>query len=626
MTKVLRILHLEDSPADAELIGHVLRKAGLEVTLLRVENRALFVTQLEEFQPDIIIADYRLPKFDGMQALAIATEKAPLTPFIFVTGTLGEDVIVETLKNGATDYVLKDRMNRLPNAVLQAVEKKEALAKRAQAERALSSSEEKFRVIFESSADAILLQDENEIIDCNPAALKMFGCARRDDLIGLHPALIFAHAQAGGEDSFSLANQYITKAMKEAVQHFEWISCRLDGVEFFSDVLLTSIEIDNKKLLHVTVRDITEHKIQHAKIQRLTNLFSALSQCNQAIVRCSSESELFPKICSYAVEYGGMKMAWVWLLNEATRQIMPVAAYGEGTDYLENIQISVDSDIQFSHGPTGTAFREKRPVWCQDFMLDPKTAPWKDVAAQYQWASSASLPLYREGVLVGVLTFYADTINAFDEETCKLLNEMADDVSFALDNFAREASRKMNESILKDSEERFRSLIEQSIAGVYIIQDGKFVYVNPRFAEILGYSNSDGLLGRDPLEIVVAKDRRLVEQNLHELKDGEVMAVSYIFTALHKNGMMVDVGMNSSKATYQGRPAVIGLMQDISDKKVAEEQIKRYATQLQITFMQTVGLVTTLSEIRDPYTAGHERRVAEIAVAIGKELGLDALQ
>ena len=134
MTKALRILNLEDCPADTELIGHAMRKAGLEFTLLRVETRALFVTQLEEFQPDIIIADYRLPEFDGMQAMAIAKEKAPLTPFIFVTGTLGEDVIVETLKNGATDYIIKDRLNRLPNAVLQAVEKQEALAKRAQAE------------------------------------------------------------------------------------------------------------------------------------------------------------------------------------------------------------------------------------------------------------------------------------------------------------------------------------------------------------------------------------------------------------------------------------------------------------------------------------------------------------
>jgi hypothetical protein len=179
-----------------------------------------------------------------------------------------------------------------------------------------------------------------------------------------------------------LASQYIAKALKASVQHFDWISCRLDGVEFFSDVLMTSIEIDNKKLLHVTIRDITKHKIQQAKIQRLTNLFAALSQCNHAIVRCSTETELFPKICSYAVEYGGMKMAWVGLLDETTRHIIPVASYGQGTEYLENIQVSVDTDVEFGLGPTDTSFRENRPVWCQDFLHDPKTAQWYDVAAQ----------------------------------------------------------------------------------------------------------------------------------------------------------------------------------------------------------------------------------------------------
>jgi CheY-like chemotaxis protein len=79
MTKLLRILHLEDSPADAELVEHVLRKAGFDVTLLRVESHTDFVAGLESLQPDIILADYSLPTFDGMQALAIAREKYPLT-------------------------------------------------------------------------------------------------------------------------------------------------------------------------------------------------------------------------------------------------------------------------------------------------------------------------------------------------------------------------------------------------------------------------------------------------------------------------------------------------------------------------------------------------------------------
>lgn len=489
------------------------------------------------------------------------------------------------------------------------------------------ASETKFRAIFESSADAILLQDDHGFIDCNPAALKLFGCASRNDLIGQHPARISARTHAGGEDSLSLADQIIAKALKNGIQRFEWTCRRLDGVEFVAEILVVApIEIDSRNILHVTVRDITEHKIRQTKVQRLTNFFAALSQINQTILRCSSEAELFPKICRYLVQYGGMKMAWVGMVDEVTRQLNPVASCGEGEGILQGIQISIVADDSGSHEPIGASFRKDQMVLCQDCQHDTAAEVWQKYARQYGWGSSASLPIHRKGVPVGVLSLYADTVNAFDEEACKLLAEMAIDVSFALDIFTREAERILSVAVLKDSEQRFRTLIEQSIAGVYIIQGGKFTYVNPRFVEILGYSATDELLDRDPLKIIASKDCNRVEKQLNKLIKKEVLSDSYVCSMLHKDGKLVDVGMNSSIVTYQGSPAIIGLMQDLTDKKIAEEQIKRYASQLQITFMQTVGLVTTLSEMRDPYTAGHERRVADIAVAIGKELGLDDLQ
>ncbi len=120
--KPLRILILEDVPADAELIQHELRKAGLVFTAERVETRKDFVRAIEECAPNIILADYKLPQFDGLAALAIVHEKCPETPFVFVTGTLGEERAVEALKQGADDYVLKDRLSRLAPSVLHALE------------------------------------------------------------------------------------------------------------------------------------------------------------------------------------------------------------------------------------------------------------------------------------------------------------------------------------------------------------------------------------------------------------------------------------------------------------------------------------------------------------------------
>src|SRR5437868_8377045 len=112
---------LEDDSADAELTKFALRKGGLNFSLARVDSRDDYVKQLEEHPPSLILSDYSLPGFDGHAALEIAQEKCPEIPFIFVTGTMGEEVAIETLKSGATDYVLKTKLSRLLPAVTRAL-------------------------------------------------------------------------------------------------------------------------------------------------------------------------------------------------------------------------------------------------------------------------------------------------------------------------------------------------------------------------------------------------------------------------------------------------------------------------------------------------------------------------
>lgn len=186
--------------------------------------------------------------------------------------------------------------------------------------------------------------------------------------------------------------------------------------------------------------------------------------------------------------------------------------------------------------------------------------------------------------------------------------------------------RKQAEEALRAAEEQFRSLVEQSIAGICIIQDGVYAYVNPRFAEIFGYDSYRELLGRDPASLAAEKDRAKVKEHIRLRIEGKVRTVDYTATALRKDGSTIEIGVRSSPLLYRGRPAVVSMLQDISEKQRAEEQIKRYIVQLQNAFMQTVEVATTMGEMRDPYTHGHERRVAEIGVAIGVELGFDALR
>jgi signal transduction histidine kinase len=143
----LRILLLEDNAPHAELVEHFLRDGGLKFHLTRVETREAYVEQLEQHPPDMILSDYALPSFDGYAALAIAKEKVPNIPFIFVTGTMGEEVAIETLKSGATDYVLKTRLARLGPAVQRALRESADRRERQRAEDKLRRSLEQLRAL-----------------------------------------------------------------------------------------------------------------------------------------------------------------------------------------------------------------------------------------------------------------------------------------------------------------------------------------------------------------------------------------------------------------------------------------------------------------------------------------------
>ena len=202
----------------------------------------------------------------------------------------------------------------------------------------------------------------------------------------------------------------------------------------------------------VVFKDITERKAAEARIARLSHLYAALSQCNQAIVHSASVEELLPQICRSVVQHGGMKMAWIGLVDEATGRVHPAASYGSGTDYLEGIQISVNGDEPLGRGPTGTSIRENKPVWCQDFQQDPSTVAWHERAARYGWGGAASLPLCLRGKTIGAFVIYSDKLEAFDEEVRKLLEEMTSDISFALELFASRAEHKQAEEALKQSE------------------------------------------------------------------------------------------------------------------------------------------------------------------------------
>ncbi|MBI2509390.1 MAG: PAS domain S-box protein [Betaproteobacteria bacterium] len=187
----------------------------------------------------------------------------------------------------------------------------------------------------------------------------------------------------------------------------------------------------------------------------------------------------------------------------------------------------------------------------------------------------------------------------------------------------RDIERKQAEEAQREAAEQLNSFVEQSIAGIYIVQDGKFTYVNPRLAEIFGYASPGEIVGKSPFDLTAPKDRAAVAENIRRRLAGEVKSISYSFTGLRKDGIEFDAGVHGSFAIYQGRPAIMGLLQDITERKHAEDQIRRYIERLEQAMRGTIGVVTAIGEARDPYTQGHERRVGEIAASIAAEMGLD---
>ena len=248
--------------------------------------------------------------------------------------------------------------------------------------------------------------------------------------------------------------------------------------------------------IFATVQDITERKLAEAKIQRLTQMYAALSECNQAIVRCASQEELFPQICRSAVELGGMKMAWVGLVDTDTLRVCPVASFGDETDCLRDLRVSADSESPFGRGVTGTSIREHRPVWAQDFLNDPITAPWHERGECAGWRAAAALPLIRNGVVIGALTLCASETNAFDEAVRNLLTKMAQDISFALNAFDMEADRQRIQVALRESESRFRDLYEKApLAYQSLDVEGKILEVNKAWLNLLGRTR-DEVIGK----------------------------------------------------------------------------------------------------------------------------------
>ncbi len=183
MVAKLKILNVEDNPLDSELIVRALERGNLAADIVRVETPESFQEKLHQYEPDIVLADYALPRFSGPEALQFVRQHSPDLPFIFVTGSLGEELAIETLKKGATDYVMKERLDRLVPAIQRALQEMAERRARREAEQALRISEELYRRLVENARDGIFtLTAGGQVSSVNNACEAMTGWTREQCL------------------------------------------------------------------------------------------------------------------------------------------------------------------------------------------------------------------------------------------------------------------------------------------------------------------------------------------------------------------------------------------------------------------------------------------------------------
>jgi len=328
----------------------------------------------------------------------------------------------------------------------------------------------------------------------------------------------------------------------------------------------------------ITHTDITERKENEAKVLRVSQFYNALSQCNQAILHCANQDELFQHLCRDGVTIGGLKTAWIGLIDEARERVIPVASFGDEHGCLNGVRVLLDANDPFGLGPAATAARESRPVWCQDFLHDPLAAAWRELGERADWAASAALPLRCNGQTIGVFALYASEVDAFEEDIRKLLCEMADDISFALDGFAHEAAREAAETALRNSEKLLQNAQNYARIGYWeLLRDGKTAIWSDHIYRMFGLP-ADFQPGPERMaEIVRAEDLNTVVQSLQRsLATGHEHHVEYRVRRLDNGEERWIECRGQPVIGEDGLPDKLsGFVQDITERKASEAQLRK---------------------------------------------------
>jgi PAS domain S-box-containing protein len=361
----------------------------------------------------------------------------------------------------------------------------------------LQESEDRYRTLVENAADAIGIFQDNRLVYLNATGVRLMGAASPADLLGrTSEQLIHPDDRAAAMDRIRRR-----LAGESGIYPAEVRYRRLDGTAVTVEVNAAPIRFRGKPAIQFMARDITERKRAEAQIARLNRTYAVLSDINQLIVREHDPQALLTGACRIAVEKGRLLLAWIGLVDAASGRLTLTAHAGAAPDtvallvhYLQN----PEEGCAF----TAQALREGGHAVCQDIARDERAASWREAALARGYRAMVSLALTMGGRRIGTFNLYAGERDFFDAEELRLLDELAADLAYALENLERDRRRQEAEARAR----RLAAFPELNPNPVLEFSgDGRLDYQNPaaeKLARELGAGSLEQLLPPDTAAIV----------------------------------------------------------------------------------------------------------------------------
>ena len=430
VTAEARVLLVEDVDVEAELIVHQLRRGGFHFRWQRVETEEALRAALKEFAPTIVLSDFSLPQFDGLSALQIVRERTTDTPFIFVSGTIGEERAIEALHRGASDYIIKTNLKRLVPAVSRAINK-------CAARRERHAIEQRLHDIVATAQDWIWeLDAERRFVFSSDSVAAILGHSPQQ-ILGTQ-LLDHLHEEDRAAAELSIGELSATRrhASRAAYRwrhregHYRWLEHNV----------LALIEGDRAIGFRGAERDVTERREQEDRIARLTRVLQMLSGINSLVPRIRDRKELLQEACRFAVKTGGYAHAVVMLRKSASQPVQPAAWFGVDEKRTDMLCAALAETVGQSVGIAGRVMQNGTVFVSNDIAAAGLDSVLHVGLVQAGCRSVVALPLVVDKTTIGVLLLAAPEPQVVSDHELRMLRELAANLSFAVQYLQKDST------------------------------------------------------------------------------------------------------------------------------------------------------------------------------------------